>query len=549
MKVSIKRTIALLASAVMISGLLASCASQPTPAGETTDTPAIQQDAPGGLKWPLVEKPTTFTILAHSTTVEDGPGAWETPNQIPFYADYEKKTNVNIEWEVISYDAWTERMNVLIAGGDMPDAMLKGKVTDTDLIKNGAAGSFVNLSDLIPKYAPNFNSILEQYDGAKYITLGGGIYGMPYVLETESIRVTKPFINGEWLAMVNKKAPTTVEELLDVLRAFRDADTNGDGDISDETPFGATSIANLYPMFYDLFGLRNRGTGNIYIDADPTNAKKVRFYRGADEMKDILKIVKQMYSEKLINTNIFTTEAGTQYYSDATANKIGLHMAWSTVVGPELVDKFEPFAGPLKNSEGKQLWGQTGSLFSSKGAFVITSTCKQPEVLLSWVDYFYSDEGAAGYLLGTEGVSYTKGENGALELTETITKNPDGLDQEQALLRYSLGSGGQNPSKATDNTFKGGETHPTSIKGTENFKPFMIPEVWYALPMQSTEQAEKVSTVKPDIDTVIVEFEAKFVEGTLDIDKDWDKYQAALKTAGVDKYIAVYQELVDTLVN
>ena len=500
--------------------------------------------APGGLTWPLVPEKTDFSILVHSTTPE-GPGAWMDPNEIPFYQEYEEKTNVHINWEVITYDAWTERMNILIAGGDTPDAFMKGKISDSDLIKNGVNGIFVDLKDMIPQYAPNFNKILEDFDGAKYITLADGIWGMPYVLESESIRIDKIFINEDWLKAVGKEMPTTTDEFLDLMRAFRDQDANGNGDPSDETPYGAASIDAVIGTFFGAFGMQNRGASNAYIDADPADPTKVRFYRGCDQMKDLLKYVKTMYDEKLINTNIFTSDAGGQFYTDITENLVGAHKYWATVVGPKLVDVYQPMPEALEGPGGK-VWTSIGSLFSSKGAFVITNTCEKPEVMLSWVDYFYSEEGAANYLLGSVGVSYIKGEDGSLTQTELITNNPDGLDQEQALLRYSLGSGGQNPSLATDNTFKGGETYPTSIKGTEYMKPYLTPEVWYAFPW-TTEQSKVIARVKPDIQTVIQEYEAKFITGDLDIDNDWQAYQDTLKTAGLDEFIATYQEALDAM--
>ncbi len=561
MKVNAKRLLAMLAALALTVAPLAGCSSNDdggstssaggtsSAASSTASTNGGEEaptgtPAPGGLTWPLVPEKTEFSILAHSTPCE-GPGAWMDPNEIPFYKEYEEKTNVHINWETITYDAWTERMNILIAGGDMPDAFMKGKITDSDLIKNGTNEVFVNLKDLIPQYAPNFNALLQKHDGAKFITLADGIWGMPYVLESDSIRISKIFLNEEWLKAVNKEMPTTTDEFLDVLRAFRDQDANGDGDASNETPLGSTSLAGVLSSFYGAFGMQNRGSSNAYIDADPSDPSKVRFYRACDDMKPLLKYAKTLYDEKLIDQNIFSPDGSNLFWDNITTNKVGAHMYWATVVGPELVDMYQPIPEALEGPGGK-VWTSVGSLFSSKGAFVITSNCKQPEVLLSWVDYFYSEEGAANYLLGTEGVSYIKEADGTLTQTELISNNPDGLSQEQALLRYSLSSGGQNPSMATDNTFKGGETYPTSLKGTENMRPYLPEEVWFAFPW-TAEQSAVIAQVKPDIDTVITEFEAKFITGELDIDADWQSYQDTLKTAGVEKYIATYQEALEGL--
>ena len=46
----------------------------------------------------------------------------------------------------------------------------------------------------------------------------------------------KFFLNKQWLENLKLEMPTTLDELTDVLRAFRDQDANGNGDPSDEIP-------------------------------------------------------------------------------------------------------------------------------------------------------------------------------------------------------------------------------------------------------------------------------------------------------------------------
>ena len=47
------------------------------------------------------------------------------------------------------------------------------------------------------------------------------------------------FINAAWLNKLGLAVPTTIDELTDVLRAFRDDDPNGNG-LADEVPYQAT---------------------------------------------------------------------------------------------------------------------------------------------------------------------------------------------------------------------------------------------------------------------------------------------------------------------
>lgn len=63
-------------------------------------------------------------------------------------------------------------------------------------------------------------------------------------------------INKTWLDEVGKEVPTTVDEWVDCLKAFRDGgDLNGNG-AADEIPmatwFGATDTFGSYNMFYRL---------------------------------------------------------------------------------------------------------------------------------------------------------------------------------------------------------------------------------------------------------------------------------------------------------
>ncbi|MDI9498203.1 MAG: extracellular solute-binding protein [Bacillota bacterium] len=509
------------------------------------ETEAAETDAGGSALLPnarkLFDEPTTFSILAH-TTPPSGPDAWTTPNEMPFYAALQEATNVVIEWETIPWGNWVERMNILMTGGDYPDAFLKGNIQATDLINYGSQGRFVNLQPLLKEHAPRFYELMTERDIEDFLVLGDGIYGMPTIFDSDGVRIGKTFVNENWLENVGLEPPTTLDEFTDMLRAFKAEDANGNGDPDDEFPIGSTSVSGLYSHIYSLWDLGNRGTSPGQFDIDPDTGK-VRYWRISEPMKEVLKTIKTWYDEELFDHNIFTSDAGSIFYNNILEDKYGVHNFWASVSGPDLVNVFQPLPAPLKGDMGQHQNNVSGT-FGSRGAFVITDRCATPEKLLSWVDYFYTEEGAVGYYLGLEGTAYTKTADGKYELTEHITHNEDGLNQENALLLYAIGSGGQNPAWLTDDTFKGGETYPTSLKGSEINKPFIPDIIWNNLPMTEA-QADTVREIQTEINTVITEFEAKFVTGELDIDADWQSYQDTLASAGVDRLIAVYQEIID----
>ena len=492
--------------------------------------------------YPIMSEPIVLTVFAY-TSHPEGPGAWETPNDIKFFQVYNAKTNISFDWEIVLKRAWAERAKILLASDDLPEVFFKGRFTTAELSKYGSEGMFVNLEDKLETYAPDLWKYLTERDLVKYLKLGDGIWGFPYIFETEGVRIGKLFVNQKWLENVGKEMPTTWDELYDVLIAFRDNDANGDGDPTNEIPAGFTDRDDMVSDFSGEFGLQNRGTSNAYIDADPADptGNTIRFWYSDDAMKELFRMGKKYYDEGLVPNIFFDAD----YYSGPfntwiSNNLVGSHLCYATITG-SYVDDY--IAMPKSPSE---LWTRCSGYLSSYGSMVITKNCRYPEAMMSWANYMYTIQGAYDYCLGIEGESYIINEEGHTELTDLIQHNPDGLSSEQALLRYSVYPGGNNPALLTDDTFKGGECYWTSLEGSANFKPYLPSIVWEALPL-SAEGTEIVSSVKGDIDAVIAEYSAAFITGKLDIDTGWAEYLDKLQRAGVEDYLWAYQEAYNNI--
>ena len=487
--------------------------------------------------YPVMSEPIVIKTFAYTTRPE-GAGAWETPNDIAFFKIYNEKTNISFDWEIVVKSAWAERAKVLIASDDLPELFFKGRFSNAELSKYGADGLFVNLEDKLETYAPNFYSYLTERDLTKYLRLGEGIWGFPYVFETEGVRIGKIFFNTTWLDAVGKEMPTNWDEIYDVLVAFRDSDANGNGDATDEVPAGFTDREQMISAFSGDFGLQNRGTSNAYLDADPADetGNTLRFWYAADEMKEALRRGKMYYDEGLVPSIFFDADYDDGPYATyIKENQIGMHLAYATITGTYVDDYI---AMPKSPSD---MWSRCSGYLSSYGSMVITKECRYPEAMMSWANYMYTIQGAYDYCLGIEGESYIINDEGHTELTDLILHNPDGLSSEQALLRFSIYSGGNNPALLTDDTFKGGECYWTSLEGSANFKPYVTSPVWEALPL-TAEGTDIVSSVRGDIDAVIAEYCASFITGKLDIDAGWTEYLDKLQKAGVDDYVWAYQE-------
>ena len=117
-------------------------------------------------------------------------------------------------------------------------------------------GIFIPLDDLIEEYMPIYNervtmdpSIVESLKASD-----GKMYSIGYIVAQDIHSGNMDFINKTWLDNLGLEMPTTIDELTDVLRAFRDEDANGNGDASDEYPMEVV-LTDFYKMSLAFFGV------------------------------------------------------------------------------------------------------------------------------------------------------------------------------------------------------------------------------------------------------------------------------------------------------
>src|SRR5699024_9425198 len=88
----------------------------------------------------------------------------------------------------------------------------------------------------------------------------------------------------------------------------------------------------------------------------------------------------------------------------------------------------------------KAALGQIDHPFPGNGA-AITTSAENPEEIVKWLDFAYSEEGHMLFNFGIDGISYEMIDDYPT-YTKEMTDNPDGLPMTQALGRYiRIGSG------------------------------------------------------------------------------------------------------------
>ena len=130
-----------------------------------------------------------------------------------------------VEWN--GGETYLEQLNLRIAAGDMPDMFTPWNGVETELIENGA---LLDLTDLLPEKAPHLWESIpgDVWDAVKANDPTGQnrIYVIPQVM---SYGRNGAMIRKDWLDNLGLDMPTTQEEFVEVLRAFKNDDPNGNG--------------------------------------------------------------------------------------------------------------------------------------------------------------------------------------------------------------------------------------------------------------------------------------------------------------------------------
>lgn len=133
-----------------------------------------------------------------------------------------EKFHANIKSQFILQSDFKNKLNVIMASGDMPDVVAIDN-PDSNYYKWAKQGAFLPLDDYIDKYE-TFKIVPKTiYDQFR---VNGHIYSIPMYSPTYTF---SGLIRQDWLDKLGLKMPTSYEELLNVAIAFTKNDPDGNG--------------------------------------------------------------------------------------------------------------------------------------------------------------------------------------------------------------------------------------------------------------------------------------------------------------------------------
>lgn len=494
-------------------------------------------------EFPLTQEPVTLKVMARTNSFYPNQDLGSVGNMI----EYEKMTGVHIEWENLDPSVWTNTLAASIASEEYPDIIFKGNISNEQAFDWGEDEILVDLAPYLEQYAPNFYALMKQYpDIEKAITApNGGIYGLPQVVLAPQMRVpTKMYVNNKAVEKIGKELPTTTDELYDFLVALRDSDWNGNGE-ADEIGL-ICSTGYLYRYFYGAFGVRTRGAHHDVVDVDPATGE-LRIFAQSENYRKMLEYLRKLYAEKLIYQEIFT-DGNKSVAALAAQERLAVDIDTTLYNIP--TDYVADWAGlkyQIAGPDGYAIASEIRSNLHSTGNFAITTACKNVELALQWVDYFYSDEGSLFYHAGVPGVNWEVKEDGKLGYTaETAALRTADTTQDAFIAKFAMWPGGRNPSVMHDNLW-GGEYEAEPAATAIALIQYASDTVWPIFSW-SEDENEIVNSVQKDISTYITNFTAQVIAGEVELnDSTWNDFVSQIDRMGGKDLVKAYKSACERI--
>ena len=500
-------------------------------------------------------------------------------NSIAYYSEalwfqeLEKRLNVKIQiLGPASSDDYNTYINAMLTTGEYPDMMFY----NWDANYSGGTlagvedGVIVPISE-IPEYkalVPNWFKVIEENPAVRRaVTQDDGsvvsfCHWEPNIARSAYWGYA---IRKDWLDRLNLEVPTTLDELYQVLTAFKEQDANGNGDPNDEIPLSCCNWwGTAHPGMDTMAAAFSAKVNVMYSDPQTQKVTYWTEYNDGKNFKDYVTTMRKWYAEGLIDQE-YVTQKFDQWAAKITGDKVGMFFCfpdnvrdWENSIKQTMIDNGYGNPDDVMIHGLVPIMGVDNAPYTADydNAMVNFAGANQPTVIttsaikngtiekcLEIINYLYSEEGSELINWGVEGVSFTRNPDGTHAWTDLVTKDPD-YGQADAVFKYALPTQGSWPKAMSYEAWGSMNlvapnqivTHQNYAKGDTSLD---LPS--FAL---NYEEQEAYGAVMTDINTAISEVYLPVIMGMKPVE-DLDKLLEQIDRMGIQQAIDAYQSAYD----
>ena len=557
MKKRTQKLLALLLVAVMSASVIG-CGQTGTKEStedqiSTTESAVVEESPVNEGFYPIVDEKVTITVAGPDNSTPD----WNATDFVKFV---EEKMNVKMACATEIGTAWQQKFALKLAGDTLPDLVLSANHYITDINSLAEEGYFLKLDEYLD-YAPNMKAFLEAHPDYKEMCTApdGHIYGLVQYNESPLGDLTHAYIRTDWLKAVGMEVPNTVDELYEVLKAFKEKDPNGNGQADDIPMSDHSSFTMIWATLMTAFGMPStRANTDLNYGLMFDKDGKMVVSQTTENYKAFLTYMNKLYSEGLYSG---FNESLTAQRENTKAGNVGVFSDWSPVQATGLTKdvcnpNFASIVG-LSSEWNPEGYMPTASAVGNVCHVLASAKTEHPEVVVRLIDFLFTEE---GIVIGAHGTEKSRTSTALKEDPNYIDYDPIVPAGEEAnykdktaylnqkarpnaainIVKHAQGrvkylASLTSPEQITDEMKVNWGTNAFWAQRavTRELKPIITNIVY------TTEETEERSIIVTDIQNYLVMTRAQFINGELSIEKDWDTYINTLKQMKIDRLLEI----------
>lgn len=312
-----------------------------------------------------------------------------------------EKLNIDVNYELVATgDQYSQQLKLMMSSNELPDYFWIGNWSDFQQMAD--AGILADMTEIYEEYAsPLLKSLIETEGDAVYmpVTYNGRMYGLPRTMPSTN-GYNHLWIRQDWLDNLDLERPETMEDVLNIARAFKNDDPDGNGQDDtlgmrlDETYMSQKGLFWGFYAYPDFWITKDDGSID-YGTVQP-------------EIKDGLNFIKTMLDEGLVNAEFMTTDRETSQ-EEIVSGKTGMYYGahWEHPrVSMDADSEADWVAVSLPTVDGEQI---TIPLTTGvEGGYVATVNAEHPEALVKmmnlYVETLFGEENSFNEYYSIEGV-------------------------------------------------------------------------------------------------------------------------------------------------
>ncbi len=339
---------------------------------------------------------------------------------------------VTLKYDIVTPDNTDQKIGVMLAGGDYPDLIGTGDLK-VRLLEGGAlqplddllaTGDYPNLSEHVKDDIKKMSYSGSEVDPGLYIfpnynrfygeTTGGYYYGPAFWIQKRVLA------DAGYPDLSNM----TLDKYFQLIEDFKakNPETNGAPTVGFEV---LASVGREWGMTNPpalLAGSPNNG--GVIVDEN----NKAEIYADKDVSKDFYKVLNEKYADGLIDPESFTLTYDQYQAKLATGAVLGMHdQGWdfgtATAALQSAGEDEYTYVPLMPVYDGVEPWYQDRPVMNIQQGFGVSTTSKQPEKALKFLDMMLSEPWQKVLSWGIEGEDYQVDENGVFSRTDEQRTN------------------------------------------------------------------------------------------------------------------------------